>query len=300
MQNVVTRSTRRARPHPVDKALADGFPTGRMARGRRPDRTACAVVLGGLLVLGATACGGSKQAQPTTTSPGVPVPTLGGPTRHGAPGDKRAALLKARLTAAGYIVHYQPVDYRRGFSNTSTKSAAKQTPAERARLQRLRALQERNNPTPPPPEQILRVDVTNGSRATALRLARELEALDGTIAAQGFQTKQETSNVALLLKRMRAEGSHEVFVNIYNSPADTAGFKSQQTLQREQIQAETLQRGFTAADANIVTPYKIVGSDVYIDLTREQIGPNGFLVDPLSIPAFDKFVALAEGKSATH
>jgi hypothetical protein len=228
------------------------------------------------------------------------VPTLGGPNRHGAPGDKRAAALKARLTAAGYIVHYVPVAERGGFSNRSTTTTAKQTPAEEARLRRLRALQERNNPTPPPPEQILRVDITDGSRATALQLARQLETLDGTVAAQGFQTKQETKDVAALLARMRAQGSHELFVNIYNSPADTAGFRNQQSLQREQIQAETLQRGFTAADANTVTPFKIVGSDVYIDLTREQIGPNGFLVDPFSIPAFDRFVALAEGKSAIH
>jgi len=272
-----------------------------MARGRRPDRTACAVVLAGIVLFGAAACGGSKQAQPpTTTTPEVPVPTLGGPSRHGAPGDKRAALLKARLTAAGYIVHYQPVSYRPGFSNRAAASTVKQTPAELARLRRLRQLQERNNPAPIPPEQILRVDVTEGSRATELRLARELTALDGTIAAQGFQTKQETKNVALLIRQMRAQSSHELFVNIYNSPADTSGFKSQQSLQREQIQAETLQRGFTPADANIATPFKIVGPDVYIDLTQEQIGPSGFLVDPFSSAAFKKFVALAEGKSASH
>ena len=125
-------------------------------------------------------------------------------------------------------------------------------------------------------------------------------ALDGTIAAQGFQTKEQTRQVTSLLARMRAQSSYELFVNVYNSPADTSGFKSQQTLQREQIQAETLQRGYTAADANIPTPYKIVGADVYIDLTREQIGAGGYLVDPFAMGAFNKFVALAEGKSPTH
>jgi hypothetical protein len=227
----------------------------------------------------------------------VPVPTLGGPTHHKTPGDRRAAALKAKLTAAGYTVHYQPVSYRRGFSNQGAQRNVKQTPAEQARLRRARELQQRNNPNPVPPAQILRVDVTNGSRTTALRLARELAELDGTIAAQGFQTKAETKNVESLLKQMRSESSHELFVNIYNSPADTSGFKNQQTLQREQIQAETLQRGFTAADANIATPYKIVGSDVYIDLTREQIGPSGFLVDPFDMADFNKFVALAEQKA---
>ncbi|HWB22544.1 MAG TPA: hypothetical protein VG652_06620 [Gaiellaceae bacterium] len=250
-----------------------------------------------LLTYGATACGGSKQAVSTTTAPGAPVPTLGGPTHHGAPGDKRAALLKARLTAAGYIVQYQPVSYRRGFSNRGGQSSATQTAAERARLKRVRELQQRNNPMPTPPAQILRVDITNGSRATALRLARELTALDGTIAAQGFQTKAQTKNVQSLIRQMRAQSSHELFVNIYNSPADTAGFRNQQTLQREQIQAETLQRGFTAADANIATPFKIVGQDVYIDLTREQIGPSGFLVDPFDTAEFNKFVAMAERKT---
>jgi hypothetical protein len=270
-----------------------------MDRRKRPGQTTRAVVLAVTLVCIAAACGGSNQAQPTTTTPGLPVPTLGGPTHHGSPGDKRASLIKARLTAAGYLVHYQPVSYRGGFSS-GTPSKKKQTPAELARLRKLRQLQQRNNPAPIPPAQILRVDITNGSRAAALRLAHELTALDGTIAAQGFQTKQQTRQVASLLTRMRAQSSYELFVNVYNSPADTSGFKSQQTLQREQIQAETLQRGFTAADANIPTPYKIVGSDVYIDLTREQIGASGYLVDPFTMAAFTKFVALAEGKSATH
>jgi hypothetical protein len=252
----------------------------------------CAVVLAVLFACGAAACGGSKQAAPTTTAAGVPVPTLGGPTHHGTVGDKRAAQIKARLIAAGYAVHYQPVSYRRGFSNSGTPSTQKETPAERARLRRL---QERNNPEPIPPAQILRVDITKGSKTTALLLARKLKALDGTIAAQGFQTKAETGEVASLIRQMRAQASYELFVNVYNSPADTSGFKNQQTLQREQIQAETLQRGFTPADANIATPYKIVGSDVYIDLTREQIGPSGFLVDPFSLAAFHRFVALAEG-----
>jgi hypothetical protein len=268
-----------------------------MDRRKRPDQTARAVVLAVTLACAVAACGGSKQAQPTTTAPGVPVPTLGGPTHHGSPGDKRAALIKARLTAAGYVVHYQPVSYRRGFSSGATQTKVKQTPAELARVRRLRLLQQRNNPAPIPPAQILRVDITNGSKATELRLARELTTLDGTIAAQGFQTKQQTQQVASLLTRMRAQSSLELFVNVYNSPADTSGFKSQQTLQREQIQAETLQRGFTAADANIATPYKIVGSDVYIDLTREQIGASGYLVDPFDMAAFAKFVALAEGKT---
>lgn len=268
-----------------------------MDRGRRPDRAVTAAVISLFFVCGATACGGSKQAQPTTTSPGRPVPTLGGPTHRNSPGDKRAALLKRRLTAAGYTVHYQPVNYRGGFSNRGAPATAKLTPAQRKRLQQLRQLQLRNNPSPVPPAQILRVDITNGSRKAELRLAKELAALDGTIAAQGFQTKAETNNVESLLKRMRAESSHELFVNVYNTPAGTDGFKHQQSLQREQIQAETLQRGFTAADATIATPYKIVGSDVYIDLTREQIGPSGFLVDPFNMSAFNKFIALAERKA---
>lgn len=264
----------------------------------RPGRRARGVALALLLACTASACGGSKQAAPpTTTAPPTPIPTLGGPTHRNEPGDRRAALIKARLVAAGYAVHYQPVSYPPGFSNAPTAGKTKQTPAELARLKRLRQLQQRNNPAPIPPEQILRVDITDGSRAAALRLARELAALDGTIAAQGFQTKAQTQRVSLLLKRMRAESSHELFVNIYNSPTDTTGFKSQQTLQNERIQAETLQRGYTPADANIATPFKIVGADVYIDLTREQIGPSGYLVDPFSKAAFDKFVALAEGKT---
>jgi hypothetical protein len=202
-------------------------------------------------------------------------------------------MLRARLIAAGYAVHYQPVAYPRGFSSRAAPLEPNETPAELARLRRL---QERNNGSPIPPAQILRVDITRGNKATALLLARKLKALDGTIAAQGFQTKAQTSEVMSLIRQMRAQASYELFVNVYNSPADTAGFKSQQTLQREQIQAETLQRGFTPADANIATPYKIVGSDVYIDLTREQIGPGGFLVDPFSLAAFHKFIALAEGR----
>lgn len=271
-----------------------------MDRRKRPGQTTRAIVLAVTLACGAAACGGSKQAQPTTTAPGKPVPTLGGPTHHGSAGDKRASRIKARLTAAGYVVHYQPVSYRRGFSNSVASSKKKQTPAELARLRRLRLLQQRNNTAPVPPAQILRVDITNGSRAAELRLAHELTVLDGTIAAQGFQTKQQTRQVVSLLARMRAQSSYELFVNVYNSPADTSGFKSQQTLQREQIQAETLQRGYTAADANIPTPYKVVGSDVYIDLTREQIGAGGYLVDPFTMAAFNKFVAVAEGKSAKH
>jgi hypothetical protein len=248
------------------------------------------------LVCGVAACGGSKQAQTTTPAPApTPVPTLGGPTHHNEPGDKRAAVLKARLTAAGYAVHYQPISYRAGYSNAAP-AKTKQTPAELARLKRLRQLQQRNNPAPIPPAQILRVDITEGSLATEHRLARELAALDGTIASQGFQTRAQTQHVAALIRQMRAESSHELFVNIYNSAADTSGFKSQQSLARERIQAETLQRGFTPADANIPTPYKVVGADVYIDLTREQIGPSGFLVDPFSQAAFNKFVALAERK----
>ncbi len=269
-----------------------------MDRQLRPGRTTCGIALALLVACAGSACGGSKQAAPqTTTAPPVPSPTLGGPTHHSGPGDKRAALIKARLIAAGYAVHYQPVSYPPGFSNAPAASKAKQTPAELARLKRLRELQQRNNPAPVPPAQILRVDVTAGSRAAELRLARELAALDGTIAAQGFQTKAQTQHVNSLLKRMRGQSSHELYVNVYNSVADTAGFKSQQSLQRERIQAETLQRGFTPADANIATPYKIVGSDVYIDLTREQIGPGGYLVDPFNMSAFNKFVALAEGKT---
>jgi hypothetical protein len=264
-----------------------------MARGRRPDRILCAVVLAVLLSCGVAACGGSKQAAPTTTAAGKPVPTLGGPTHHSTIGDKRAAALKARLIAAGYAVHYQPVPYPGGFSSRPVPGNPNETPAQLARLRRL---QERNNGDPIPPAQILRVDITEGSKTTALLLARKLKALDGTIAAQGFQTKAQTDEVDSLIRQMRAQSSYELFVNVYNSPADTAGFKNQQTLQREQIQQETLQRGFTPEDANIATPYKIVGSDVYIDLTREQIGPGGFLVDPFTISAFNKFIALAEGR----
>jgi hypothetical protein len=249
-----------------------------------------------LLIVGATACGASKNVQPeTTTGQTLPAPTVPVQPHRNGPGDKRAARLKSKLTAAGFIVHYEPVTLRRGFSNASPQTKVKQTPAERARVQRLRRLQLRNDPAPTPPAEILRVDITEGNKHAALLLGRQLVALDGLIASQGFQTRQQTAQVAAIIKRMRSQSSHELFVNVYNSVADTAGFRSQQAEQRQRLEAQARLSGVPTAPGTI-TPYRIVGPDVYVNLTTEQIGPSGFLVDPFSKAEFDRFVALAEGK----
>ena len=253
-----------------------------------------------MLTAAAAGCGGSKQTQSTaTTTPKPAAPSaasLAERARLNKAGNKRAAALKAKLTAAGYVVHYQPVQFRPGFSS-GTRPSVKQTAAQLAQLQRLRRLQERNNPTPTPPAQILRVDITRGNEATERQLGKELVALDGTIAAKGFQTKAETRRVAAIIREMRAQSSRELFVNVYNSKADTKGFSDDQERQRLRLQAETLRNGFTPADANAPQLYTIVGPDVFINLTRETIGPDGFLVDPFTPADFDKFVALAEKKS---
>ncbi len=266
----------------------------------RPCRTTCLFTLALLLPVGATACGGSKNAQNQSTTAATPPRTVPVQPHHNGPGDKRAALLKAELTAAGFVVHYEPVNLRGGFSNARSQTTVKQTAAERARLQRLRRLQLRNNPSPAPPAEILRVDVTNGSKQLALRLARQLVALDGLIAAQGFQTKQETAHVASIIKRMRSQSSHELFVNVYDSPADTAGFKLQQARQLQQLEQQARLAGLKTVDETSITPYKVVGTDVFIDLASEQIGPSGFLVDPFTKAEFDKFVSVAEAKLAAH
>ena len=150
----------------VDKVRASGFPTERMDRGRRPDRAVTAAVISLFFVCGATACGGSKQAQPTTTSPGRPVPTLGGPTHHNSPGDKRAALLKAGSLPPATSFTISP-----STTEADSRTVARQRLRSRrrhnaSRLQQLRQLQQRNNPSPVPPAQILRVDITNGSRTS--------------------------------------------------------------------------------------------------------------------------------------
>jgi len=260
-------------------------------------------VLAVLVATGVAGCGGSKQAQTTSTTTPVPrpVPTLGGPNHHGAPGDKRAVVLKRRLTTAGYLVHYQPVPVPRGYSPSAATTSTTRTPQE---LARLRQQQLRNPRAPTPPAQILRIDITLGDKEKGLKLASELDALDATIAARGHQTIAQTQRVNSLLKSMRGLSSYELFVNIYNSRADALTFAAQQELQRQTLRDSMRANGFppSAIEAAIAsntdfTPYTMVGTDIYVDLSAEQVGPSGYLVEPFPKAAFDKVVALAEGKA---
>ncbi len=219
-----------------------------------------------LVALGATACGGSKEAaQQTDAGTGLFL--------KGTP-DERAALIKARLTAAGYVVHPVP----RTLNQTGLDAAPGRVLRPETSLTAL--------------DRSLNAEWTRLHREIAAITARTHRAAE---ANQGL-SQQTFDRLIVIAKQVKALSLKERTILLFDSPTE-AGLYTQRLDQQNRHRREVLSESVVAPGDVQITKYRADGPTIFVAKADTSSDASGTILEDFDKPAFRKFVAIAEGQA---
>ena len=219
-----------------------------------------------LVALGTTACGGSKKPQaPAATGAGL---SLGGTPAH------RAALIRKRLTAAGFVVHAIPPTFRQNGLDVA--------------------------PEPAIVPELAFTAVDTSLNPEWMRLHREIAAITAVThrAALANKSLSHTTYERLLgiSAQVTSLSLKERTVLLFDSPTEASLYSQrldQQNLHRREILAESVVR-----PGNVqITRYRMDGPTIFVGRADTSSDATGEIKEVFDKQAFRRFVALAEGRA---